>query len=1130
MPTTRKLQLIKDSAASEDFFGGHKRVAKALAYLLRDPAVRLIALLGPWGSGKSTVVGLAEGAISETTPSGAKAPHFFIFDAWLHQSDSPRRALIESLVAFVRQKEICPDIDWEDDLEAIQRRAEIQEVKTTPSLTAWGFFIGLTLLFVPLGVRLADSRTIVDLGRVGFLYANVIGLFITFLPVILVALNYLSWRHTINPFNDIFFAKNNWLTHNEAHKDRTMASMFFNKAVERTTNKIIKTPEPTSFEFRAIYTKIMNAVGVADGSLVIIIDNLDRIPAEEAIAFWSTIRSLLIHDSSSGETKYRPWVIVPLDAGAIERIFTKADTRGEARFHADAFVEKTFDATLRVTPPVTSDWQNYLKEKLEFATSDSLAAEDTHVAVKIFEASAALFREQNSTTPRRINAYVNRIISVLLQWESELPLSAVCYHAAFSDRLDPFSEIIDDSAPGASLMNSIDPDWRQNVAAIHFGVATGKALQILMGPEIASAILNEDVERFLELSQSPGFEIVLGRVIESVTLPATDFDVFSAAALLDRVESGSLRNSDAWDALLKLARSTAGRTEAIRLATNGVAALVKRGGASISRHLLGVLKVYGPEAARAGGSAWFAEIWACDPGVEGRKDLTKGLLVPGDALFYTQAIDAAVKLGARDKWEQLVRDLQPSVGRDEIVDLVARQAATSSFDQGWYDRIVTLRWVSGAWNFGPIFDAADTAIRNPENDLDLYYALRAILDDHEAAAKRLSSLGVEGILANRMAIANSLDHFDEAGALLLAIASYYPSIDPNQHYEESAAGVSIIRNLSVFERDNTSRVADAIVEALLGFGTQSNLLAMLSLAHSEQSWRPLAVDVIDKLLKTEYFDWFYATDLLVAYDSIRETLGDVSRALVERLSKDATFEKRFMALEIDLFFRVANVFLSDQTSEALASKIAERFEGLGEQWWLAQFQASSPAIRVLETLAKSFGNLAPPEGFVAAASEYVKWLIQNGPYYPSDGPVDWELILDGLDDDRRMVFDQNIIDRINNVSQEVAACVIYTFANEIIRPGVFERDIDRNVRMILLPIIASADEASLSDLKDVAELFAPFVARAEQSTRTEMARIAAEKIELGLQVELIQSILKMWSIIPAKARPSRRKKNAIEKE
>ena len=54
------LNFIRDVPATKDAFGSHSRIAKALATAIHTQKdLKVVGLLGPWGSGKSTVVKLA---------------------------------------------------------------------------------------------------------------------------------------------------------------------------------------------------------------------------------------------------------------------------------------------------------------------------------------------------------------------------------------------------------------------------------------------------------------------------------------------------------------------------------------------------------------------------------------------------------------------------------------------------------------------------------------------------------------------------------------------------------------------------------------------------------------------------------------------------------------------------------------------------------------------------------------------------------------------------------------------------------------------------------------------------------------------------------------------------------------
>jgi ABC-type uncharacterized transport system ATPase subunit len=55
------LNFIRDEPAEEDFFRSHSRLAHAVASTLMGQAgLKVVGLLGPWGSGKSTAIRLLQ--------------------------------------------------------------------------------------------------------------------------------------------------------------------------------------------------------------------------------------------------------------------------------------------------------------------------------------------------------------------------------------------------------------------------------------------------------------------------------------------------------------------------------------------------------------------------------------------------------------------------------------------------------------------------------------------------------------------------------------------------------------------------------------------------------------------------------------------------------------------------------------------------------------------------------------------------------------------------------------------------------------------------------------------------------------------------------------------------------------
>ena len=93
-----------------------------------------ILFIGHRGSGKSTVIKLASEALSNV--KGIKY-HVFTYDAWIHQSDPPRRAFLEQLISFLSERELGKEEYWARELEELQRLKDETTSTTTPVLTAY---------------------------------------------------------------------------------------------------------------------------------------------------------------------------------------------------------------------------------------------------------------------------------------------------------------------------------------------------------------------------------------------------------------------------------------------------------------------------------------------------------------------------------------------------------------------------------------------------------------------------------------------------------------------------------------------------------------------------------------------------------------------------------------------------------------------------------------------------------------------------------------------------------------------------------------------------------------------------------------------------------------------------------
>jgi len=528
-----KVKFIKDAPSDEDFFGSHGRVSDAVADVIIEPnGIQSIGLLGSWGSGKSTVVKQVEDRLANS----AQNIHSFNYDAWLNQNDPPRRSFLEALIQNLVDNSLSSKRDWESRLADLAGKSEETNTTTDRKLSSTGKWLVGSLALVPIGtVVLGAGLSSEDLDNEKLVI--LLGALLTLAPAIVGLFFYIVWRPWQLSLLLGITKEGFWTEHREPHTKESILALLTNQSIERTNTTTKISPEPTASEFRAVFRDILAALKEKRVQLVIVIDNLDRLPEDDAMELWATIRSLFVGPEFYGngaEVTSPPTVVVPIDERSVERMFASKGST-EAPALAQSFLDKTFDASFYVSDPVMSDWREFFNQKLNEAFGEFATEERVYWTTKFLEERMAKDTRLQRVTPRALIKTVNSIAALAKQWGLRtLDFRSL---ALFAINRDQIAKAPTQFVEGTrQLADRALADWRREVLALHYGVTKDKAFQALLLEPLKAAISSGNADEFARLAAVPGFSAVYEQVIsappEAATTPGPDPEFVLNAALL----------------------------------------------------------------------------------------------------------------------------------------------------------------------------------------------------------------------------------------------------------------------------------------------------------------------------------------------------------------------------------------------------------------------------------------------------------------------------------------------------------------------------------------------------------------------------------------------------------------------
>lgn len=516
-------KVVADEPTDSDRFRGkgHERTALALAdainrYINED---RAIGLDGPWGSGKSSVIAIAAHHLGLEENRQQARHSFFTFDIWKSQGTGFRRSFLEHFVGWAKTEFPKKRTKLEEIQEDIRGKKRQISTNSQPVLGWFGIIVILLLPLLP--IYYFWTKAVIDeiAKNENSKFSDILSSWpaITFYIFALCAIGAtIKKMYSHNDKLDFKAALSSvLLISSKQHQDH----MSIQK---------IREIDPSDYEFHTTLRRILSTVQSETQRVVVVLDNIDRLPQKEIRDYWAAVRSIFSgsHKTTSFCHNETITAIVPYDRlhiegsvneGSVAECSAKAKvTKQElTRLSSRELFSKTFDEVLTVSPPVLSNAREFFAEKLEEALPEQISKDHGFRTYRIF--TELLRAEGGVTTPRQVVSFVNDVTGLFAIHDGEFPLPTVATYIAHQDLLskDP-SKLNDPEVLNPRIEDlASDPDIAKNLAAIVFNVQRDLAFEVLLDSPLGSAMVAANHQDLEKLSHSPGFDLRVDDVLQS---------------------------------------------------------------------------------------------------------------------------------------------------------------------------------------------------------------------------------------------------------------------------------------------------------------------------------------------------------------------------------------------------------------------------------------------------------------------------------------------------------------------------------------------------------------------------------------------------------------------------------------
>lgn len=482
---------LSDEPINQDSnqFAIHKVISDAIyseIFRKHPSSNHRIALIGDWGTGKSTIVSFLANKIDINQNSVC----YFSYDLWSHSGDLLRRNFLKELYLCIDNK---LDINQKNDQRWINLKSRIfSSSNTTLSIEKNDFspfFSIVTLLCLSYATFSCILNAIGALPCCSDYLRQFIPL--TTLLLTLIAVTHFYFICIKNDSIGPDFIDN--IIH-------SLVSSATSKPDVKTT-KVTQSDFLGSISYEQYLIELLELSKTFLGNsfkLIVVLDNLDRLSEQNINDAWNSIQIFANQMDRYSNERIESWLILPISNKTIKSIDSDQD-------YIDGKLSKLFTIRYEIPVPIRSEWKSSILDNISKAFPNA----EPQTSQYLFSVLNSINLVSSSRRPRENKLLINEIVS-LSRLHPKLSLESIAvylwhkfnYENIFNDKPKTFAEyiaiVINENTIFESLLTPPENSFKnEDLLMIAFGLSNEKQAEEAM---LFTLLFNDEWVKNLDIN------------------------------------------------------------------------------------------------------------------------------------------------------------------------------------------------------------------------------------------------------------------------------------------------------------------------------------------------------------------------------------------------------------------------------------------------------------------------------------------------------------------------------------------------------------------------------------------------------------------------------------------------------